>query len=303
MSGLTRMEWDRDILWLVAPSWCVSVDSMILDGIAKAREALPESHSICMLVNEPADIETFSKLDGVRAEYVSNNIFVPVDTFDVHAREKYFDAVVNAVPAPFKRTHLCSKIDDLCCLRRQPEIYDFTRDDVYDAAELKPKVMNHRSISKPEVARFLNESYCGVILSEIEGNCRAAAEYLYCGLPVVSTPSLGGRAEWFDDYNSIIVEPDADQVRDAVLALKERVASGAISAPVIRANALDLRRSFLDRLEGLLSEYLTGYGLATEVSAGSVTEHWLAVVEEEMNELKHFPDEAAAHAYISRVGA
>ncbi len=49
-----------------------------------------------------------------------------------------------------------------------------------------------------EVARKLNACRVGMCLSETEGAMFAAVEYLLCGLPVVSTPSQGGRDVWFD---------------------------------------------------------------------------------------------------------
>jgi len=302
MSDLTRLQWTRPVLWLVSPSWCVSADPNIVGGVTRARENLPDSHSICILVNEPEDEQTFGLIDGVSGQYISNNVFHPVDTFTIQCREKFFDAVVNAVGATFKRTHLCARIENLCCVRRSPESTDFSRDDMYDAALLKPKVINYRHLPRQEVIRFLNESYCGVILSAVEGECRAAAEYLYCGLPVVSTPSQGGRAAWFDDYNSIIVEPDEFAVRDAVLELKSRVQSGAVSASTIRSNALALRTRFLTRAQSMIGDYLESYGLAEETSAQDVVAQWLASIEREKHGLLWFEDAGAAFDYISRTG-
>jgi len=302
MSDLTRLPWNRDVLWLVSPSWCVSADPNIVGGVTRARDNLPDSHSICILVNEPEDEQTFGHIDGVSGQYISNNVFHPVDLFTIQNREKFFDAAVNAYAATFKRTHLCARIENLCCMRRSPESTDFSRDDMYDAALLKPKIINYRHLPRQEVIRFLNESYCGVILSAVEGECRAAAEYLYCGLPVVSTPSQGGRAAWFDDYNSIIVEPDELAVRDAVLELKGRMQSGAVSASTVRSNALALRTRFLARAESMIGDYLEIYGLAEETTAHDVVAQWLASIERDKNGLLRFEDAAAAFNYISRTG-
>jgi glycosyltransferase involved in cell wall biosynthesis len=51
---------------------------------------------------------------------------------------------------------------------------------------------------------------------------RAAVEYLLCGLPVVSTPSIGGRERVLDPAWSKIVEPTPEAVAGAVAELIAR---------------------------------------------------------------------------------
>ena len=51
---------------------------------------------------------------------------------------------------------------------------------------------------------------------------RASIEYLFAGLSVVSTPSLGGRDVYFDDEYCLIAEPDPRSIRDAVRTLLAR---------------------------------------------------------------------------------
>ena len=79
-----------------------------------------------------------------------------------------------------------------------------------------------RAISGQEVNRVLGQSRVGLCLSPVEGAMRASIEYLFAGLSVVSTPSLGGRDYFFDDEFCIICEPDARSVREAVEALIAR---------------------------------------------------------------------------------
>jgi glycosyltransferase involved in cell wall biosynthesis len=50
----------------------------------------------------------------------------------------------------------------------------------------------------------------------VEGGCYASSEYLLCGVPVVSTPCKGGRDIWYNDYNSIVCDPDSSAVSVAV---------------------------------------------------------------------------------------
>lgn len=50
----------------------------------------------------------------------------------------------------------------------------------------------------------------------------ASIEYLLAGLPIVSTPSRGGRDVFFDPDYCVIAEPTPRSVREAVTALGAR---------------------------------------------------------------------------------
>jgi glycosyltransferase involved in cell wall biosynthesis len=68
---------------------------------------------------------------------------------------------------------------------------------------------------------LLNQAYCGLALSAIEGGMHASMEYLLCGLPVVTTESLGGRSYFLNSNNSIFVDDNSDAVLSAVNELKK----------------------------------------------------------------------------------
>jgi glycosyltransferase involved in cell wall biosynthesis len=86
-----------------------------------------------------------------------------------------------------------------------------------EASDLPPHTYrNHSPLDSIEVAEKINQSACGLILSAKEGACFASSEYLLCGIPVVSTPSKGGRDFWYTAYNSVIASPDPAEVSQAV---------------------------------------------------------------------------------------
>ena len=95
---------------------------------------------------------------------------------------------------------------------------------------------NDVRLEPAEVARVVSRAHCGLALSALEGVCRASCEYLLCGIPVVSTPSVGGRDVWYDAYNSIIAEPTEASVAAAVREL--------VRAP---RDPVRIRRDFLAR--------------------------------------------------------
>ncbi len=81
---------------------------------------------------------------------------------------------------------------------------------------------------------------------------RASIEYLFAGLSVVSTPSLGGRDYFFDDEYCIICEPDPRNVREAVEALIRR----NVPRDYVRAKTLARveaqRRQYIDLVQDII---------------------------------------------------
>ena len=51
---------------------------------------------------------------------------------------------------------------------------------------------------------------------------RASMEYLMCGVPVVSTHSIGGRDRYYQTPYAILVPDEAEAVRDAIGELRRR---------------------------------------------------------------------------------
>ena len=74
-------------------------------------------------------------------------------------------------------------------------------------------------IPPQEISDYLCRARVGLALSAEEGPMAACVEYLLSGLPVVSTPSLGGRDVFFDERFVKVVEPDPHAVSEGVEAL------------------------------------------------------------------------------------
>src|SRR5262249_10816742 len=123
---------------------------------------------------------------------------------------------------------------------------------------------NSWRLPPPQVAKILQQSGVGLILSELEGISRASSEYLLTGLPVVSTASKGGRDVWYDDYNSIIVEPTEDAVWAAVQELKAHPRD----PQRIRKAYLDRATVFRERFRTeVLAPIFKHYGVDADVEA------------------------------------
>jgi len=78
------------------------------------------------------------------------------------------------------------------------------------------KYVNESYITPNEVNKIYNQSKVGVILSTREGSCMASAQYLLCGLPIVSTYCQGGREDYYNEDNCILVEPNEESVKEGI---------------------------------------------------------------------------------------
>ena len=133
-----------------------------------------------------------------------NSVMMPLNL------EKKYDAIYVARLIALKRHHLASDIGNLALVaglnHGSPEA-DYAPPHTY---------VNNVELSPDQVCIKINESISGLILSDVEGASFVSSEYLLCGIPVVSTISEGGRALWYDEYNSLVVEPNSQEVKKAV---------------------------------------------------------------------------------------
>jgi hypothetical protein len=187
---------------------------------------------------------------------IDERIFYP----DLSASKEY-DAVHNAQAAAYKRHYLAFDVPRIAVitfsLKPDPsEIQKLTK----SYCDLKfinysPEA-GHTWLKPAEVRRILNQAHCGLILSEVEGGNYASMEYLLSGVPVITTPSVGGRDEFFDKRHVVVVEPTASAVREAV----ERIVARALDPLEIRAAALARARVHRMNLVAWLSQ-VTGCDL------------------------------------------
>jgi glycosyltransferase involved in cell wall biosynthesis len=85
----------------------------------------------------------------------------------------------------------------------------------------------------------------------------ASAQYLLSGLPVVSTPSLGGRDVFFDDRYTAIVEADSRAIKQGVEDLNSR----DIPADFIRQRTLEKMKAHRQRFIKLVQNIYDAEGV------------------------------------------
>lgn len=204
----------------------------------------------CILYIDDREKKLFDAA-GFHGEVINQNAWLDerLSMRPIHCN-KLYDAIYVARLVEVKRHYLAAKVSNLAIIAG-----DSHR--AVGVVQAPPNVYrNDRILSSEEVCLKINQSKCGLILSENEGACYASSEYLLCGIPVVSTPSEGGRSVWYNDYNSITCEPDINSVADAVQQFSGR----KVDPERIRSDHIRLQYYFRSKFIMFFSSLLKDYG-------------------------------------------
>ena len=204
-----------------------------------------------ILANDQRDIALFAKY-GFHAVLVNQNAMLDENhVMRPIPGAKIYDAVYVARLIALKRHYLASAIDNLA-LVAGPNAGSAP-------SEYIPvhTYRNEYELDPNEVCKKINQSYCGLILSENEGASFVSSEYLLCGVPVVSTPSEGGRSIWYNAYNSIIAEPNPLSIKEAV----NEFISNSRDPERIRNDHIMLANEHRQRFIALLNSILEQSGI------------------------------------------
>jgi glycosyltransferase involved in cell wall biosynthesis len=207
--------------------------SAALAAVARSYVADHPRHRLTFLCNTPRETELM-RAEGHAVVTLNQNCLVDDAVFrPISDIEPIHDAVYNARLSPEKRHELAVEVDKLALVyfynayEGPPQAFH-ERHSRYVAMLPTARFINAltpdgcQHLPKSEVNRVLAQSRVGLCLSFFEGGMLASIEYLLAGLPVVSTPSLGGRGQYFDDEYCLVVPPDPRSIRDAVQALVAR---------------------------------------------------------------------------------
>ena len=185
----------------------------------RARQLRPR-HRILHCVN---DVSVCRELvaRGISAHFINHNAFVDERLFSIQSdASRIYDAVYTARMAPFKRHELAREIPSLLIIGGTVTPEDSDEHFQRIRAALPQATFTYdgpkKVLNEPEVNDLLNQSRVGLCLSACEGTMYATVEYLLCGLPVVSTASLGGRDSWLDPRFTRVVADDPQQIAAAV---------------------------------------------------------------------------------------
>jgi hypothetical protein len=253
----------RPALHLVQPTWHIS--AQVAAEMARAWAPLatlaPQAR-LAVLANTETEAWQLNRV-GVPATMASELIFVDERPFLAAPEAPIeFAAVYNAALADYKRHTLACEVDPLALLYRADgdeqlaQGYARVRRWLPRARFLNHELGDgeHRGLTAVEVAAVLRRAGAGLALSKVEGAMRASIEYLYAGLPVVTTHSEGGRARYLFEPHARRVDPSSAAVAAAVADFAaERPDPEAIRARIQAVVAVE-RRAFECWLDHVVGE-------------------------------------------------
>ena len=243
----------RPLLLMLTCSWFVSLDRAhyIARAIRKSLEVRPgkiTKESFLIVANSELERAHFkSALPDIQVVHANNSAFIDEQLFPLLDREKSYDAVLNAKVNTFKRHYLSAEVKSKVFVSyRTAE----TADDPIKAANLEslaPKKI-FWNLNQSQVSEALSTCKVGMMLSAEEGACYASLEYLLTGLPVVSTPSVGGREDFYTPECSVIAPASADGVQACVEQCRKALDRGDLSPLHIRSETIPKMHRFRDIL-------------------------------------------------------
>jgi glycosyltransferase involved in cell wall biosynthesis len=201
--------------------WHRETDERVLEIKNSLDEILGQHQGLnfVFLCNSDKEEKLFKK-HSLKGKLCHQNAFLDENRYRIipNAAKKY-DAIYVARITPFKRHELAVNIPRL----RLIGDYFATESEHYE------KIMNllkhadwTKKVSSANIYKELNSAQTGLCLSAEEGAMFVSAEYLLCGLPVVSTPNMGGRDTLFPSEFVYTAEPTPESVARGVQELIQR---------------------------------------------------------------------------------
>ena len=227
--------------------WSAPLHRMVKFKLRQMRHSI-KGRTHHLMVNT-LDEEKVRQRLFLRGTHFNHCLYLNEHLFQPLIESKKYDAIYAARLDPSKRHQLAKDIKNLyvATFGGDGDLHAF-------CSELQHAEFNDNFLPQNELVKKYNQAYTGLCLSEVEGPMKAAIEYLLSGIPVVSTPSKGGRDEFFNAQNSIIVPPEPGAVAQAVKHWK-------VSPPdhqIIREQVLDqfnyLRKGYCNYIAKLINQ-------------------------------------------------
>ncbi len=192
----------RDVHVFLVPFW-------YRDGVDHYKLMEKYATTITILANS-IDEDIFYRSHSLNSIFCNHNCWLDASIFNIMPIRKEYDLVINANNHLWKNHHMLAKINKK--YKTLFITYNVSNNDLqrYNPACILNMIDTHMVVEE------LNKCRVGLALSSREGSCYASTEYLLCGLPVISTKSVGGRQVWYDEHNSIVVNPCEAELDKAI---------------------------------------------------------------------------------------
>lgn len=213
--------------------------------------------------NELCYLTILSK--GFSAVLLNHNALLDYELFQFQSNlNRNYTAVINSRPFWWKRVYLCKGINGIAYIKGSDWAKDNTSWTEWKEINFEYLAEN---IPPHEVREIYKKSNMGLILSGYtgentqklaEGANYSTGEYLLSGLPVISTPSKGGREFWLNTKNCIIIEPSTLSLEKSINLCKKYLAVGFFVREKIREDFIKkanyCRHLFCNKLDSLLKD-------------------------------------------------
>jgi len=234
---------------LVRPSYhAATILQETIDDVRTIERTSPNLR--CTISANTAEDDVMFRRAGLSSIWCCHNAFLDERLYAPDPSvKKLFDAVHVGRLIPIKRHELANRVRRLAVVTGAWEV-----DEAYAMALISGfddlRYINYRPgqgasvLSQERVRQVMVASRCGLALSAREGAMYASAEYLLCGLPVVTTPSDGGRDVFFHPDCTLTVPPEPDAVAAGVAEMVAR----NLDPQMVRARTLELFMAHRARL-------------------------------------------------------
>jgi len=254
VEGLARRLRGRPAWLLVSNPWIPrsSAEAHTLAQRTAELQARYPRLSIVYLCND-ADEAAALVAAGLHARFCNQNALLDERLFrPLPGVPKTTDAIYIAQLIAYKRHYLARDIQSLVV---KTYLSGATRDRRYMQQAIK-ELQHARWVyrcSDEAVCVLINTCRVGLCLSAGEGGMYASMEYMLCGLPVVTTPSVGGREVFYHDDHVLTVDPDPASVRLGVGEMIRRDLEPDRIRNAALARVTPHRDTFVDVVNGILA--------------------------------------------------
>lgn len=217
----------------------------VLAELKKKRDGLHFTF-LCNSLHE----EEVVKSKGLNAVFCNQNAFIKENLYPIIPdAKKLYDAIYVARVTPFKRQELAQKIKTLRLIGwTSPLETDYFNKVMTDI----PQVKWTCNVASNKIYQEINAARVGLCLSAEEGAMFVSAEYMLCGIPVVTTRNMGGREALFPEEAFSYVDDTPEAVAEGVYKLiKSSPAPSEIRQAYIK-NMHKHRQIFIDLVQSII---------------------------------------------------
>ena len=198
-----------------------------------------------VLCNSQTEKKTCDKLK-VYSAFINKNCFLNEKLYFIdESIEKKYDGIYSTSFSNRKRLDLCNNLDNIGILLK----YKKTPNELIHSLN----IINKETISENEIFKYYNQAKFGLCLITQDNSSNANAEYLLCGLPVISVTSYGGRNVWYNKYNSIIIDSNKESLLKGIEVCLNNIKNGKFNSELIRRKQIILMNEFRSKFIKIIS--------------------------------------------------